>query len=165
VKQIHLLFFFPAFLLFTQAAFAEGLACSFTRFLPTGEKETGKLEGKNNYTLKGENESENIRFGRGKSGHIVFEVKSEVDGKPYIEDLVSCDRFLDCSGVRRKFPKGKLKETPFTAAPSNYQGRLQIGDRLLFTFRRVDPGFVFTYINYPLVKGGFVGVEFGCAGY
>jgi len=154
-----------AFLIFSGSAFAKGLDCGFTRFLPDGSKETGRLEGNNHYSMKGENESENIRFGRGKNGHIVFEVKSEIDGKPYIEDSVSCDRFLDCEGVRKKFPGGKLKETRFTAAPSNYQGRLQIGERLLFTFRREDPGFVFTYINYPLVQGGFVGVEFACGSY
>ncbi len=152
-------------LVLASPAIAGPLECNYSRTLADGSKETGKLEGLNTYEVQGENESEKLRIGRLKDGRIGLEVKSDLDGKPYVHDLVSCDRFFSCEGVRKKWPGGKLKERKFDVSPSNYQALLQLGDRLLFAFRRQDPGFSFTYTNYPLVNGGFVGVEFECAGY
>jgi hypothetical protein len=153
-------------LLFCLSASARSLDCAYTRVLKGGTKETGQLAGKGSYEISGENESEKVRLRRGSSGHIELEVESVVDGKTFTQDLAACDRFLDCTGARKKYPRGKLKESKFSAVPSSTQAKLQLGERLMFTFQRVDPGFVFSYLNYPLPgKDGFVGVEFRCTGY
>ncbi len=143
-----------------RAALAEKVSCKIVTSLEDGSKNESSSSGEV-IRVQGENESEQLTLK--KSGaRWMLKVESTIDGKPYITDAIACTRSLSCEGKRIKVSAKRTKEEPFDIIGSNYQARVQLKERLLFTFYRTDTEFVYNYINYPRADGTNVGVELTC---
>jgi hypothetical protein len=137
--------------------------CKVTRHHANGSVTEERHSGRK-FQIPGENESERIFFTAHETGDVSLTAQDLLDGELYESHSVTCNKNLSCDGNKKKRREGKVYTQPLRVENGSTISRIFQSDRVLFAVSTQDQGYNLTFINYPLPKAGFVGVELSCKG-